>query len=307
MMKHSFLILIAAVRTTTANPSDSTAAAEQLFAEARALVAAGDIAKACPKFEASMRLDPALGTRLNLADCYEREGKWTSAWAAFKAAADVARGAKDDRADMAAERAHTLESRLPRLVIRVAERPAGLVVKRDGRVVDPALFGSPVFVDPGSTRIVAMAPGRTERSVDVVAVEGKLAEVDIRLAHSVRVVADRGRSRRRLGLGLGAGGAALAVVGLGFGIAARSAWNDAHASGECVRTPPSCSPAGQLRVDRARHRANLANLGVGAGLGLLATGAVLYLTAPHARAFERSALVPLADDTTLGVGWITPF
>jgi hypothetical protein len=308
-MKHSLLILVALAHVANANPTDGNAAAEQLFTEARTLVAAGQFAKACPKFEASLRLDPALGTRLNLADCYERIGKWTSAWAGFKAAADVARGAKDDRAEMATDRARTLEGRLPKLVIRIADAPAGLVVTRGGAIVEPALFGSPVFVDPGPTRVIAKAPGRADRTVDVVAVEGKSVEVDLQLdkTRTVTITTDPGRSRRRLGLGLGAGGGALALVGFGFGIAARSAWTGAYDSGECVRTPSSCTPVGQLRVDTARQRANIANVTVGAGLGLLAAGAVVYFTAPTKRIVERSAVVPIVGNGGVGIGWVTPF
>jgi hypothetical protein len=309
LMKLSLSILVAFAQVAHANPTDGHAAAEQLFTEARALVAKGDFATACPKFEASLRLDPALGTRLNLADCYERIGKWTSAWAAYKAAADVARGAKDDREQVAVDRAKALEARLPRLVIKVTEQPPGLVVTRGGAIVEPALFGSAVFVDPGPTRIVARAPGRVDRSIEVVALEGKTVDVEVTLdrLRTVTVTSDPGRSRRRLGLGLAGAGGAAALVGLGFGIAARSAWKGAYDSGECIAEPESCSPAGQLRVETARSRANIANLTVGAGLGLLAAGAIVYFTAPSRRVLERSAVVPVIGRDGVGVGWVTSF
>lgn len=307
-MKHTLIILVAFAQVAHANPTDNRAAAEQLFVEARQLVADGNVAKACPKFEASLRLDPALGTRLNLADCYERVGKWSSAWAAYKAAADVARGAKDEREALATERARALELRLPRLVLRVPDPPPGLVVTRDGAIVEPALFGSTVFVDPGPMKIVAKAPGREDRVVEVVAIEGKPVEVELALARvkMVTITSDPGRARRRLGLGLVAGGGAAAIVGLGFGFAARSALNDAYDSGECVEVPLSCSPAGQLRVSSARSRANVANVVVGTGLGLLAAGAILYFTAPQKRVLERVAVVPLVGES-VGVGLIQPF
>src|SRR5512145_2755140 len=57
--------------------------ARSLFDEARALVAAGKVADACPKFEESQRLDPGPGTLFNLADCYERSGRTATAWLTF--------------------------------------------------------------------------------------------------------------------------------------------------------------------------------------------------------------------------------
>ncbi len=308
-MKLSILTLVATSQLAYANPTDNLAAAEQLFAEARALVAAGELARACPTFEASLRLDPALGTRLNLADCYERSGKWTSAWAAYKAAADVARGAKDGREALAVDRAKALESKLPKLVIRVADPPAGLSVTRGDAIVEPALFGSTVFVDPGPTTIVAKAPGRANRTITVVAIEATTVEVAVVLERlkTVTITSDPGRSRRLLGIGLGGAGGVAALVGLGFGLAARTAWQDAHDSGECVQIPASCSPQGQLRVDTARSRANIANLTVGAGLGLLGVGVVLYVTAPRQHVLERSVVVPVIGDRGGGVAWFTSF
>ena len=66
------------------------ATAEALFAEGRRLMSSGDYKTACPKFAASQKLDPGLGTSLNLADCYEKLGKTASAWAEFRDAAAAA-------------------------------------------------------------------------------------------------------------------------------------------------------------------------------------------------------------------------
>jgi len=51
----------------------------------------GDYAAACPKLEESQRLDPALGTLLNLADCREQEGNVATAWSLFRDAESLAR------------------------------------------------------------------------------------------------------------------------------------------------------------------------------------------------------------------------
>src|SRR5947208_8874106 len=67
------------------------ARAEKLYDEAIELLDRGDYTQACPKLEQSDQLDPALGTRFNLAECYEHEGKLASALIRFRQVAIVAR------------------------------------------------------------------------------------------------------------------------------------------------------------------------------------------------------------------------
>src|SRR5579859_7253694 len=116
------------------------ATAEALFADGRRLVSAGDYAAACPKFAASQKLDPGVGTALNLADCYERMGRWASAWAEFRSASSAARsvGARE-REELAAGRAKALEGRLSYLTITSATPASSIVISRDGSPLEPAV------------------------------------------------------------------------------------------------------------------------------------------------------------------------
>ncbi len=77
--------------------SGIAALAQQLFDEGRAALSAGDIPKACSKFEASLKLDFGLGTLMNLADCTERAGNKSRACGLYgQAAAEAhARGQSD--------------------------------------------------------------------------------------------------------------------------------------------------------------------------------------------------------------------
>src|SRR4051812_42817536 len=98
------------------------AAAQALFDAARELTRQGKFAEACPKFQESNRLDPGLGTRFHLADCYEQSGRVASAWATFLEVASIARSSNQaEREKVATQRAEKLQARLPRLVINVPE------------------------------------------------------------------------------------------------------------------------------------------------------------------------------------------
>src|SRR5262249_12998089 len=150
-------VLLATVILFVAFPAgaQSKALAEAAFKEARRLVRQGKVAEACPKFEASLKLDPAPGTQLNLADCYARLGRTASAWAIFVEVAE-----KDTKAARAAEarrRAKALEPKLSRLTVS-AENADGLRVTRDGDDIT-ALLGVAVPVDPGRHVVAAMRGG----------------------------------------------------------------------------------------------------------------------------------------------------
>src|SRR5512138_843971 len=97
---------------------EDAAAARVLFQEARTLADAGDYPAACPKFIDSYRLEAAIGTLLNMADCERRQGQLARAWVSFQKAleqlpkSDVRRAAVETVAS-------DLGKRLPRLSIRL--------------------------------------------------------------------------------------------------------------------------------------------------------------------------------------------
>ena len=84
----SLLLVLSSVSFAQA-PAPATRA-EQLFRHARAMLAEKNYVDACPLLEQSHRLEPALGTLLNLADCFENIGRPASAYRAFTAAAEWA-------------------------------------------------------------------------------------------------------------------------------------------------------------------------------------------------------------------------
>src|SRR5579883_3437679 len=98
--------------------ANDAAAAEQLFDEAKQLIASGHYAEACPKLEQSQKLDAGLGTQFHLADCFQHLGRTATAWALFREVASEARASgQTARGRVAKDRADALEPFLSKLAI----------------------------------------------------------------------------------------------------------------------------------------------------------------------------------------------
>ena len=155
------------------------AAAEALFREGRSLSDAGDIAGACAKFRESDRLDPAVGTTFNIADCEERLGHLATAWTLFDEVAQRLPAA-DKRRTVSQKRAAALEPRLPKLSVKlVAGAPEGTRVTRDGVELGSASLGTPLPIDPGEHTVVVSAPGRAERPFKVIVSEREIRALEV--------------------------------------------------------------------------------------------------------------------------------
>jgi hypothetical protein len=288
-------VVLALAPVAHAQPTDSVAAAEQLFEQARALFDQGSFAEACPRFAASYKLDPALGTLLNMATCYEMLGHTASAWGHYREVVVHAQKTGDQkRIDIAQARIAALEPRLPKLTIKAPKVPlASLIVTRDDAPLDIAVLGAPIFVDPGEHTITASAPGYKPFTQTITIKESETQDVQIALEVApdqpkpqtgittiIREEEDPGKTRRLFALTLGGAGAVALITGVSFGFAARDSWHSAFDDGLCNEMTLECTPEGQDLARTARTRALVANIVGGAGIAMLAGGAILYLTAP---------------------------
>ncbi len=141
----------------------NAALAESLFREGKRLSNERKFADACPKFAESYKLDPGLGTLLNLAICHESEGKPATAWAEFSEASSRAKREGDnDRAQLADEHVRALEPKLAHISVALAPGAAvpGLLIKFDARELTSAALGLQIPVDPGRHVLEASAPGK---------------------------------------------------------------------------------------------------------------------------------------------------
>ncbi len=159
----SLLLVLSSVSLAQA-PAPATRA-EQLFRHARAMLAEKNYVDACPLLEQSHRLEPALGTLLNLADCFENIGRSASAYRAFTAAAEwAAKNGETKRKEVAQQRAQALEPKLSRVTIVLAEPVPGAtaaVTTVDGAAVETWVIDArTVPLDAGAYRVTVFAPGR---------------------------------------------------------------------------------------------------------------------------------------------------
>jgi tetratricopeptide (TPR) repeat protein len=287
--------------------SDSDrAAAQTLFEEGQALKDAGNMREACDKFQASQKLDAAVGTQLNLADCYEQLGKTASAWVNFVEVAE-SKEAGEKRAAFAQKRADALRPRLTKLVIQVAAPARDMTIHRGDVLVPRETWGTSVPVDPGSYPITARAPGKSPWR-ETVKVEGEGEEITVRVPAllarpagsepepdidppSEEAPRDDGSGQRIAGgviMGLGIAG--IVAGGVLAGLAHAKAGESEDHCFLLPDDPNACSQEGvDLREEaQAMQKGYIASFAVG-GAAFVA-GLVTLLTAPDG---SEEALVVL--------------
>lgn len=296
-------------------PRTDAERADALFREGRAHLEAKDYAAACERFEESQKLDPGIGTLLNLGLCYEGMGKLVSAAERFAAAERQANAQGDTkRAAAAGAKVRALADRVPHLTITASAPAPGLTVTVGGEPLPADQLGQRRALDPGRVEVEATAPDREPYRVTVDLVDGDDRKVEIpplvdpsaQVDAAIRAPAApaaSGRGRRLLGLGVtGAGGAALAAS-LALALSAKSTYDSAFDDKLCSRDMDmlTCNPEGQRRTEAARRRGTIATVVGGAGLAAVAVGVTVWLTAPADERPRQARVVPVIGPDGAGL------
>ena len=280
----------------------SAARAETLFQTARQLMRERRYAEACPKLAESQSLDPAPGTRLNLADCWEHEGRTASAQREFLAvAASAERDGEKERASIARLRANQLENRVTKLALMVpAEaRVPGLQIFRNSVLVTEAEWSKPEPVDPGRFLIEARAPGRRSYRSEFT-LRGDAATYNLTIPPLVSEGASRtssatetsatsrGQWLQRGGVGLAGLGVVGIALGAVFGVRAVNLYHRSRDEG--CDDSDSCTPDALETRRSAVHSGNASTVSFVVGGALLAGGAGVYVWGAREHAAERARL-----------------
>jgi len=308
-MKTATRALAIVVAMTTVAQAQSPAA-EALFRKAKKLMKQKAFAAACDKFEASERLEPTIGTELNLADCREKNGQLATAWAAFIKVAQTAKHSGDKKREAEARRrVDALEPRLVYLTISVPRpaRLAGLVIRRSGALVDAAAYDQPVPVDADEYQITAEAPGherwqhtisigKTSKTIDVPTLDAAAPEPQEPQAPPARTVEPAARvpepspwtSKRKTAAVISVVGVAAGIAGVALGLHANDLESQSDARCPTVR----CNDETAIERNRsARTEGTLANIGMIGG-GALVVGAVVLWILDDRKPRDRVSIMP---------------
>lgn len=303
-MKRAARLLITAfvamwTRSAAAGDAD-TAAADALFRAGRAALASGDIALACSRFAESYRLDPAVGTVMNLADCEERAGRLDVALAHFAEARD-ALAPWDFRMRVVEKRIADLDKRVPRLtLVSSAKLPRETTLECDGVELGVGSLGVALPVAPGTHTCTMHVPRHADGRVDVELKEGEHLCAAIEPGASVTeaktlALAPEPPTRRQaqpsspppqrrgpnrtLVYVLGAVGVTGMIVGGTSGVLALRAGNDYRA--HCT---PECDQAGADAASTGRTMVVVSPIAFGIGLAGLGAAAMVFAFGNRAKA-----------------------
>lgn len=316
--------------------AEEKATAEAVFEEGIRLIKQGNFADACPKFEMSQRVEPAVGTMLYLAECYEKTNRTASSWALFREAASLAEtSGQTERMKTAQARAARLEPRLAWLTIEVPKDALvpGLSIRRNASPVSNELMGTAIPVDPGEVTVEASAPGRLPFSTKVkvaakarmvVAVPALEVAPEAPPAAVLPVAPEASRAapasvnsapqaaapvpssaaasapvEHASPIPWVVGGAGVVALGLGsfFGLKAMSNADDAR---EICPKGICNDPQGETAANDARTQSKISNVCFALGAAAVATGVVLYFALPTKHA-TQVGMLPMVDQSSLGL------
>jgi hypothetical protein len=286
-MSRPVILFVATLALSVTSPARAeTGAASVLFDSGRDAMKRGDYAAACPQFEESYRLEPAVGTELNLALCEEQMGRELSAWRRLQHVIDTL-PRDDDRLPIARRRRDEIGSRLPRVkLVAAAALPANASIRVGDSPLTASGLGVDIPVERGELKVRVTAPGHESREYSVTLVAGARETLSIAAGppatpapRPVRVANRRqiepSNGRRTAGLVILSAGGALALAGATTGflaISAKRQMND-----ECDASF-ACSSRGLDAAERGKAFALTSTITFAVAGASLAAGSWLLLT-----------------------------
>jgi tetratricopeptide (TPR) repeat protein len=285
-------IVLVAVPSAAFADKASKARADTLFEEGRGYLQRKEYKLACTAFEQSQQAEPAIGTQLNIALCYEEWGKLAAAYKAYVEAENEAKAKKDTREKVAHKKVTELEPKLSRL--RVSIPPSAdpyAIFLFDEKEMSREDLVEEQLIDAGKHTVEVRSAGSPPKvtTIEITAGERKSVEIELPapmvvtpppntgggIAPATTVVRPRNKAKLYAGIGLMGGGAIAVGVASYVAVIARSDYNDAIAM--CPAN--KCTTRGAYETTQdARSRANTMTIVGGIGVAMVGAGVFLFLT-----------------------------
>lgn len=247
------------------------------------------------RFAESNRLDPEIGSVLNLGACNEKLGHLAEAWRYFREVVERAPPG-DDRIALAKARADAIEAQLGHLKISLATTaPAGAAVIKDGVDLGAGSLGIELPVDPGNHALIVRAPGHEDRTVQVTVASGERREIVLEPGAPIGTRSPEG-TRETSGappsavsesappaghstlsyvlIGLGGAGVVTAVIAAAEVLAKKSTVKE-----HCV--DKVCDQEGYDAGRAGKTFSTIGTISFAVGVATLGTGIVLFTTSGH--------------------------
>lgn len=283
--------------------------ADALFKEGRSLFLAGNFSAACPKFAESLKLDPAPGTLMNLAECETKIGKLVGAKEHFQLAASGFPKA-DKRRQICADRASELDGRIAHLSVKLSDSaPAGSAVRRGDTTLAASDLGVSVATDPGELTFVVTAPGRRDKTTTLTLKDGETQALTLEVGeelpkdtanassgatgsiYAAGSGGEGGGTLRTAGIVVGALGLASVAAGVVTGVLSMGYAQTVHQHCDLNN---ACDPTGLDAASSGNVTAPVSTITLIAGGVLVATGITLFVIGkPGKKEAPRASLVPL--------------
>ena len=308
------------------------AVAESLFRDGKRLFQADDFDHACPKLAQSYQIDPAGGTVLLLAICYEKQGKFASSWARYNdALAAAKRDQREDRERRAREGLDSVEPKLSYVELKfdaATQTIPGITLAIDG-VELPAISDARLPIDQGKHKLTVRAPNyelwlteimiagpAVTESVIVPALQPKpvvttpvnpgpqVSTTPSQPGDNATIAHERAGYQNVRATAYVMGAVGLAAVGVGsyFGVHAIQLRNDANA----VCPSKQCTDPGAIsKSSDALSNAHLADAFIGIGAAVTISSAILW----YAYRNDPAPAAPYASITphAVSLGWRQSF
>jgi hypothetical protein len=280
------LISLVAAPSFAAPPSSDGASAQLFFERGREAADKGEATSAGNNFEESLRLEIAVGTLFNLAQCEEKLGRLASAWQHLREGIGRLEPS-DPRVPPARKAADALAPRIPKLQILLASgAPSTLRVSRDGVALTGLSLSEPLPVNPGKHTVLVEDDGFEPNRFEVELAEGESKTLTVepgkplpdapvkKPTTGVTLAAQESSPLRTAGwVGIALGGASLGVGLVTGGLSyerSRVVKDHCDASGVC-------DSDGLSALSSAKTYGGIATVTTLVGIGVLGAGVVLLL------------------------------